>query len=193
MLNFKEKDFQEIRGREIAYIFQDPNSTLNPLLKVSSHFKDVFDNENRVSRKVRALELLSELKFYDPERIYESHVYKLSGGEKQRVAISLAIAKNPRVLIADEPTTALDVNAQNEVLGLLNESVEKLGISLIFISHDLAVVNKMCSNAILLKDGITEHSGALNDLIQRPTSEYSKKLIESANFLDTQLKALIGE
>ena len=162
----------------------DLHSSLNPLKKVRDYFKDVDAVE-------KAEFWLNKLAFAQPGRILDSRIHVLSGGEKQRVAIALAMSKNPSLLIADEPTTSLDVTTQREVLELLKGAIADQNVSLLFISHDLAVVQEVSEAVILLRNGSTEFVGTIENLFEFQESGYARTLIESAFYLDSELSRLL--
>lgn len=173
-----EGELQRIRGRYAAIVFQEPQVALNPLMRI----------EKQISRATRDADidaLLSQVALTDTARIRKSYPFELSGGERQRVAIALALSKNPFLLIADEPTTALDVTIQSEVLELLrNLSRDR---SLLFISHDLPVVASMSNDVRVLHQGHLVASGSISELAKTTDNGYVKDLFESAYYLDGTL------
>jgi peptide/nickel transport system ATP-binding protein len=143
--------------------------------------------------KGAVLQALDEVSINNPERISNSLPHEISGGERQRVAIAMALACKPAILIADEPTTALDVTVQAEVLELISTLTKKYSMGLLFISHDLAVVKSITDSVHLLKDGEIVESGSLESILKAPKSPYSQELVESANRLDGALDAIAWE
>lgn len=173
-----ERELQSIRGRFAAIIFQEPQIALNPLMRIEKQI-------SRVAPKVDINELLAEVSLTNIARIRRSFPFELSGGERQRVAIALAISKNPFLLIADEPTTALDVTIQSEILQLLRELSRHR--SMLFISHDLPVVASMSDQVRVLHQGALVASGSIAGLATNQDNLYVQQLFESAYYLDRAL------
>lgn len=174
-----ERELQTIRGRYAAIVFQEPQVALNPLMKIEKQILRAAPDSN-------VEELLSSVALTDIARIRKSYPFELSGGERQRVAIALALSKNPYLLIADEPTTALDVTIQSEILELLRNLSSTR--SLLFISHDLPAVAAMSDDVKVLHQGQLVASGSIAELAKNQGNEYVRDLFESAYYLDGTLQ-----
>lgn len=183
LIGMNDTDFQNIRGGDIAFIFQEPMSSLNPLHKIGKQIAESLQLHqsglNKQAIKQRVLELLKAVKIPDPESKINAYPFELSGGQRQRVMIAMAIANNPKILIADEPTTALDVTIQEQIIDLLLELKQKLGMSIIFISHNLRLVNKIADNIAVMYNGELVEYGTSEQIFNHPQHDYTKKLISS--------------
>lgn len=180
LLQFKEEDMQNIRGRNISMIFQEPMTSLNPSMKCGYQVYEILKYHTGLSKKeskLRVLELFNEVKLFNPERIYESYPHEISGGQKQRVMIAMAIALNPSVLIADEPTTALDVTVQKSILVLLKLIQNKYQMSIIFISHDLGVISQIADDVLVMYRGEVVELGKSKQILLDPQHPYTKGLL----------------
>jgi ABC-type glutathione transport system ATPase component len=174
------KQWTELRGSTISAVFQDPASYLNPSIPVGPQIAEVIRVKKKVRRREaadRVLELLRSVRLRSPESVYGQYAYELSGGMLQRVLIAAAIAADPRVLIADEATTALDVTVQAEILDLLAELRERTGLALVVVAHDLAVVAQVCDEVLVIRDGDVVEHGSTEDVLYRPQHEYTQLLI----------------
>lgn len=184
LLQFKESQMQSLRGKEISYIFQEPLSALNPLQKIKKQLGEAIwihnPNIAKTALQEKILELLTNVNL--PTKVLESYPYELSGGQRQRVCIAIALANFPKILIADEPTTALDSTTQAQILNLLKDLQKKFNLSILFISHNLAVVAKLCPKLIVLHQGKIIESGATQEILQNPKNPYTKLLIQSLGF-----------
>ncbi|MGG7463011.1 MULTISPECIES: ABC transporter ATP-binding protein [unclassified Plantibacter] len=183
LLGRDDFDLAAIRGRRIGMVFQEPQTALNPLLPVGRQISEPIRAHFRVSRReahARAVELAARVLLPDPERTVRLYPHQLSGGQRQRVAIAAALSTSPAVLIADEPTTALDVTIQAEILTLFERLVEETGASLLFITHDLAVLSRISTHAVVLAGGSVVERGAVVDLVHEPTHTVTKHLIRAA-------------
>ena len=192
LIGMNDKEFQRIRGGDIAFIFQEPMSSLNPLHKIGKQIAETLIlHQPQLSKdevKKRTLELLKAVKITDPENKINAYPFELSGGQRQRVMIAMAIANNPKILIADEPTTALDVTIQEQIIDLLLELKQKLGMAIIFISHNLRLVNKIADNiAVMYKGNLVEY-GVAKQIFNNPQHDYTKKLISSNLSLNSDNK-----
>ncbi len=179
-LSAKEK--RKIIGKDIAMIFQDPMTALNPSYTVGFQIEEVLKVHiglNRKARRQRAIELMREVEIPDPERRLSAYPHQLSGGMSQRVAIAMAIACEPRLLIADEPTTALDVTIQAQIMDLLLRLQKERGMALIMITHDLAVVSELAQRTVVMYAGQVAETGAVSDVFFQPAHPYTKALIDS--------------
>lgn len=174
------KQWTELRGSTISAVFQDPASYLNPSIQVGPQIAEVIRVKKKVHRREardRALELLRSVQLRHPESVYGEYAFELSGGMLQRVLIATAIAADPKLLIADEATTALDVTVQAEILDLLAELRERTGLALLVVSHDLAVVAQLCDEVLVMRQGDVVEHGSTADVLYRPRHEYTQLLI----------------
>ena len=188
-----KKELQNLRGKQISMIFQEPMSSLNPSLKCGFQVAEILEQHTKLSKKEikqEVLQLFSRVKLPDPEKIYESYPHQISGGQKQRVMIAMAIACKPKVLIADEPTTALDVTVQNEIIQLLKDIQQETGMSIIFISHDLALVSEIANRVLVMYQGEIVEQGSAMDVFHKPQHIYTQALISSRPSLAVRLKRL---
>jgi len=183
LLTLNDQQMSARRGNQLAMVFQEPLTALNPLMRVGKQITQPLLNHDKVSRKAcvaRAVELCTAVGLPDPEHIVRAYPHQLSGGQRQRIGLAIAIACSPKLLIVDEPTTALDVTVQKEVLNTINDLVQQQGSSLIFISHDLPVVSTMAEDIAVLRNGeLVEHAN-ITALFNNPQHEYSKKLVDLA-------------
>lgn len=184
-----EKDMRAMRGNEISIIFQDPMTSLNPVYTVGNQITEVIrlhTDKTKEEAKARAKELLELVGINEPEKRLKQYPHELSGGMRQRVMIAIALACEPKLLIADEPTTALDVTIQAQILELMMELKEKLGMAIIMITHDLGVVASMCERIAVMYAGRIIEYGTTDDIFYNPKHEYTKGLIRSIPRLDTK-------
>ena len=183
LLNINLQTMQDIRGKKISYIFQDPQSTLHPLQKVGSQISEIIINHkiiNKVKLNKEVLELLRNVKIIDPERVVNLYPHQLSGGMRQRIGIAMAIANKPDIIIADEPTTALDVTVQAKILNIINDLKKEFNLSIIFISHDLNVVSKISDNIAVMFNGEIVEFGKTKKILNNPKNKYTQKLIRTS-------------
>ncbi|MEJ8473238.1 ABC transporter ATP-binding protein [Roseibium algae] len=172
----------EVRGRKITMIFQEPMTSLDPLYTIARQLAEPMVVHGALSwkaAKAKALKLLELVNIPDPERKIRSYPYELSGGQRQRVMIAMALANDPDVLIADEPTTALDVTTQAEILELLADLQKRLGMAVIFITHDLGIVRKIADRVYVMKDGEVVETGATGTIFDRPEHPYTRMLLDA--------------
>ncbi|PPK66652.1 ABC transporter ATP-binding protein [Actinokineospora auranticolor] len=175
-----QAELTELRGSTISAVFQDPASYLNPSIPVGKQVAEVVKVKKGFGRRAarqRALELLAAVRLRDPELVYGQYAHELSGGMLQRVLIAAAIAADPRVLIADEATTALDVTVQAEILDLLADLRDDSGLALVVVSHDLAVVAQLCDEVLVMRDGEVVEQGPTSRVLYQPEHEYTRLLI----------------
>lgn len=183
ILTLPDKDLQKIRGAKIGFIFQDPNISLNPLHKIRNQIAEAIKIHNpKISKKnleKRVLELLELVDLNILKNRLNDYPHQLSGGQKQRVMIAIALANNPEILIADEPTTALDLKTKNEILELILKLKNELNLAILFITHDLNIVKKIADEVIILKNGKIVEKNNVEEIFENPQNEYSKILINS--------------
>lgn len=188
------KDIREIRGKNVAMIFQDPMTALNPTMKCGKQVDEMLLNhcgKNKQEAKQQTLALFREVDLPDVERIYNSYPFELSGGQRQRVMIAMAVSCNPELLFADEPTTALDVVVQKKILALLADLQKKRNISVVFISHDLELVENFADDIFVLYKGNIVESGKAKEIFSSPQHPYTKGLIASRPPVDYKPKRLL--
>lgn len=193
LLNFNENDFRKIRGSQIAIIFQEPMSSLNPTLTCGVQVAEILQQHTLLSDKEikeEVISLFTKVKLPRPENIYNSYPHQISGGQKQRVMIAMAIACKPLLLIADEPTTALDVTVQKEIISLLKELQQEFEMGIVFISHDLALVSEIADTVIVMHKGNIVEKGTANQVFLYPKESYTKALINSKPNTKKRLKTL---
>ena len=182
IINLKRKELNYIRGQEISMIFQNPSTHLDPLMKIGDQIAESYIIRQKHTKKEaysKVINLLKSVNINKPEEKYNSYPHEFSGGMKQRVMIAAALACNPKILIADEPTTALDVTVQSLFLKLLKKLNKDLNISIILVSHDLGVIANICNKIIVMKDGYIQEIGNKHQIINNPQKEYTKELINS--------------
>ncbi|MDY6395585.1 MAG: ABC transporter ATP-binding protein [Bacteroidales bacterium] len=188
------KDIREIRGKNVAMIFQDPMTALNPTMKCGKQVDEMLLNhcgKNKQEAKQQTLALFREVDLPDVERIYNSYPFELSGGQRQRVMIAMAVSCNPELLFADEPTTALDVVVQKKILALLADLQKKRNMSVVFISHDLELVENFADDIFVLYKGNIVESGKAKEIFSSPQHPYTKGLIASRPPVDYKPKRLL--
>ncbi len=188
-----EKEWQQLRGKHIGMVFQEPMSALNPSMTCGRQIEEVLAQHSQLAKteiKSKVLQLLEQVKLPYPERIYQSYPHQISGGQKQRVVIAMAIACEPKILIADEPTTALDVTVQREILDLLVEIKNKMGMSIVFISHDLSLVANFSDRVLVMQHGKIVEQGVTQQIFQHPKETYTKALLASKPNPNERLKRL---
>ncbi|MDE0597550.1 MAG: ABC transporter ATP-binding protein, partial [Dokdonia donghaensis] len=193
LTTLSEKDFQTIRGNEISMIFQEPMSSLNPSMRCGDQVAEILRRHTTLSRKRikdEVLALFEKVKLPTVSKIYETYPHEISGGQKQRVMIAMAIACKPKILIADEPTTALDVTVQKEIILLLKQLQQETEMSVIFISHDLSLVSDIADRVLVMYKGDIVETAEAQQLFKSPQHQYTKALLSARPSLDERLKKL---
>ncbi|TQK19074.1 peptide/nickel transport system ATP-binding protein [Microbacterium sp. SLBN-154] len=183
LIGLRDRELAELRGDEIGIVFQEPRTALNPIRTVGRQIAEAVRIHERMTRKdaaARAVTEAARVALPEPERIVGRYPHQLSGGQRQRVAIAMALACRPRLLIADEPTTALDVTIQAEILELLRTLVSDDGMSLIFITHDLAVLSQVATDAVVLENGRIVEAGPVATILRNPASPVTRGLLRDA-------------
>ena len=182
ILNLSQNEFKKIRGNNITIIFQDPIAALNPVFKIKDQFYEVNLNDKKMSKKdsfIRACEALNKVSIRDPERILESYPFQLSGGLAQRVVITMAMINKPELLLADEPSTALDVTIQNQALDLMDDLTRETNTAVLLITHNMGVVRKFAEKVYVIYRGVIVEEGTKKQLFKNPGHPYTKALLES--------------
>ena len=191
--NYSPKLFQNIRGHKIAMIFQEPMSSLNPSMICGKQIEEILLQHTNLSNqdaREETIKLFERVKLPNPERIFKAYPHEISGGQKQRVMIAMAIACKPDILIADEPTTALDVTVQNDIINLLKTLQLETKMSIIFITHDLALISEIANRVLVMYKGNIVEQGFVKSIFKNPQHDYTKALINARPSLDTRLKTL---
>lgn len=193
LLETEEKAFREIRGNDISMIFQEPMSSLNPSMRCGYQVEEVLQEHTQLrgdALKNEVLLLFEKVKLPNPEEVYKKYPHQISGGQKQRVMIAMALACKPKLLIADEPTTALDVTVQKEIILLLKELQSETGMSILFITHDLSLISEIAQRVMVMYQGTIVEQGETKEIFTDPKEEYSKALINSRPSMDYRLHRL---
>jgi peptide/nickel transport system ATP-binding protein len=187
LIGADKKRLREVRGKKIAVIFQEPMTALNPVYTVGFQITEALQIHNKgmtkAQAKKRSLELLAMVELPDPEKAFNSYPHQLSGGQRQRAMIAQSISCDPLLLIADEPTTALDVTVQAEILELLRNLNKRLNSAIILITHDMGVVADLSDHMIVMKDGVVVEYGSTEQIFERPTHDYTKALLAAVPHL----------
>ena len=191
ILKCQEEELREIRGKEIGIVFQEPMTSLNPLLTIGEQVEEalrIHTKDSPAERKEKALEMMRKVELPSPEELYRKYPHQLSGGMRQRVMIAAALITRPSLIIADEPTTALDVTIQAQILKLLKRINQKEGTGILFISHDLGVVRKLCDRVIVMNQGKAVEQGMVEEIFRNPTEAYTRKLLAAIPDRTTSLR-----
>lgn len=191
LAQYSEKEMEAIRGKDMGMIFQDPMTSLNPTIKIGKQIAESLIKHQKLSKKEakkEAIEMLKLVGIRDSERRFEQYPHEFSGGMRQRVMIAIALACRPALLIADEPTTALDVTVQAQILNLMKNIQERFGTSIILITHDLGVVAGMCDQVLVMKDGVIVERGTTTEIFENPQHPYTLKLLHALPRLDDKKK-----
>ena len=183
ILNLSEKDFKKIRGNNISIIFQDPTAALNPVFKIKTQFHEVNLNyDNKISKKdsyIRSCNALEKVSIRDPERVMESYPFQLSGGLAQRVVITMAMINKPDLLLADEPSTALDVTVQNQALDLMDDLTRQTNTAVLLITHNMGVVRKFAEKVYVIYRGVIVEEGTKKQIFENPGHPYTIALLNA--------------
>ena len=194
IVKYSKKQMREFRGKRISIIFQDPMTSLNPVYTIGNQLREAIllhTDRNREQANARALEMLQLVGVNDPEKRLKQYPHELSGGMRQRVMIAMALACEPDILIADEPTPALDVTIQAQLLELMQSLQKKLGMAIIMITHDLGVIASMCDEIIVMYAGRICERGTADEIFYNPRHEYTKGLLRSIPRLGTKHEKLV--
>ncbi|MBQ5376793.1 MAG: ABC transporter ATP-binding protein [Lachnospiraceae bacterium] len=195
ILDFTPKEMRDFRGDKCSIIFQDPMTSLNPTFTIGSQLNEAImlhtDRKTKKAATERSIELLTMVGVNEPEKRVNQYPYELSGGMRQRVMIAMALACEPDILIADEPTTALDVTIQAQILELMADLQKKLGMAIILVTHDLGVIATMCDEIIVMYGGRVCERGTAEDIFYRPCHEYTKGLLRSIPNVDNMKEKLV--
>ncbi len=190
---FSQHDFRKLRGNQMAMIFQEPMSSLNPSMKCGKQVAEMLEEHTKLSEKeikAEVLSLFEKVKLPNPEEIFNKYPHQISGGQKQRVMIAMALACKPKLLIADEPTTALDVTVQKEIIHLLKEIQAETQMSILFISHDLSLISEIANRVLVMFKGEIVEQGLSQEIFKNPKHIYTQALIASRPSMDVRLKRL---
>jgi len=189
LLTMPEEDLQRLRGQEIAMIFQEPMTALNPVMSIGRQVAECAEAHasswTGAEAKRRAIEALQAVAIPEAARRYGDYPHQFSGGQRQRIMIAMALINKPRMLIADEPTTALDVTVQAQILKLLKDLQREHGLAMLFISHDLAVVGEVASRVAVMRAGQIVETGSVDEVLTRPQHAYTKSLLAAVPTLRT--------
>ncbi len=183
LLGRSDRQLARLRGEQVAMVFQNPLTSLNPVMKIGRQIAEPLRLHRRVGRAeaaAAALDLCARVGLPDPARAVNAYPHQLSGGQRQRVGIAIALACRPALLIADEPTTALDVTVQADVLALLDRLIVEQGTALLFITHDIALVAQVARRLLVMRNGVIVEQGEVDDLIERPQHPYTAALVAAA-------------
>ncbi|MEC8795780.1 MAG: ATP-binding cassette domain-containing protein, partial [Pseudomonadota bacterium] len=189
-----ERDMRDIRGREISMIFQNPRAALNPIRKVGHQIEDVLRQHAQATRydaRAKAIAAMEAVKIKDAEARYHAYPFELSGGMCQRIVCAIALACDPRLLIADEPTTGLDITTQKAVMDLVRDLIRERGMSSILITHDLGLAAQYCDRLIVMKDGLVVEEGDPIKVFSQPEHPYSRKLVDATPRAGASVRALL--
>lgn len=193
ILKLSDEERRKFRGKEISMVFQEPMTSLNPVMKIGDQIMESIILHQKVSKeeaKQKTIDILTKTGLPRVERIVKEYPFQLSGGQRQRVMIAMALVCNPKILIADEPTTALDVTIQAQILDLMNQLKKEIGTSIIFITHDLGVVAEICDEVVVMYCGRVVEKGNVFDLFEKPSHPYTEGLLASIPKMGEQVEEL---
>ena len=193
--HYKERKMRKLRANAFSMVFQDPMSSLNPTIPIGKQMVEAIKKHHKISTdeaKKRAKKLMRMVEIDDVEERFHLQPHFFSGGMRQRCVLAMALASEPKVIFADEPTTALDVTVQAKILKLIRELKEKTGVSFVFISHDLGVIRKLCSRVIVMNQGEIVEEGPVSQVFEKPQEEYTKKLLAAIPTRRTSLRRRKG-
>ena len=179
---FSREEMRQIQGKEIGVVFQEPMTSLNPLMKIGPQIEETLllhTKRNKEDRRALAIEAMKKVGLPEPEVTYDKYPHQLSGGQRQRAMIASAMVILPRLLICDEPTTALDVRVQAQILKLLRDLSEEYGVGILLISHDLRVIRQLCDRVVVMYQGEIVEAGRTEQVFENPQHEYTKQLISA--------------
>jgi len=179
ILRLDEKELQKTRGGKIGIVFQDPLTSLNPVIKISEQIRETLKIHNRDYSQETIDKLLGTVQLKDTKRIKNSYPHQLSGGMRQRIMLAIAIASNPEILIADEPTTALDVTIQKEILELIKKLIRELNLTVLFITHNFGIVSDLCNKIAVMYAGEIVEAGGISEILKNPRHPYTKALLSA--------------
>lgn len=192
LLTCDRKSLRSVQGDEIAIVFQEPMTSLDPVKKIGWQTEESLrihhPEVGKKERKARAVEMLASVGLHEPEKVYDMYPHELSGGMRQRVMIASAMIADPKILIADEPTTALDVTVQAQIVDLLKQINTEKKTSILFISHDLSLVRQLCSRVLVMQNGRVVESGSVEDIFSHPQDPYTRKLIAAIPKVDLNVQ-----
>jgi oligopeptide/dipeptide ABC transporter ATP-binding protein len=191
LTSISEKEMMQIRGSKIAMVFQDPSTYLNPVLKIGDQIGEILHSRDKEDVRKKVFEVLREVRISSPEKIVNSYPHQLSGGMKQRVVIATAFLATPQLLIADEPTTALDVTIQAQILDLMDALTEKFQTALLLVTHDIGIVADICEEVCVMYAGKVAEHGTVMSIFGEPQHPYTKGLMKAA-WSKEEKKELIG-
>jgi len=186
LLKMDEASLRAIRGSKISFVFQEPASSFNPVFTIGEQITEAAVTHQHIDRlkaKELALEYLHKARIQDPKEVFHDYPHQLSGGAKQRCGIAMALINSPQLVILDEPTTALDVTIQAQVLDMLDDIIHKEGLSILFISHDFGVIRRMCDSVAVMNKGKILETGAVLEILNNPKEPYTISLLESVKAL----------
>ncbi|SEG81470.1 peptide/nickel transport system ATP-binding protein [Bosea lathyri] len=195
LLTLPAADWRELRGQRIAMIFQEPMTALNPVIRIGDQIMEAFEAHGRLTpaeRRARTIALAEEVGLPEPERIIRSYPHQLSGGQRQRAMIAMALALEPSILVADEPTTALDVTTQAQILRLIRDIQQRRGMAVMFITHDFGVVADIADRVAVMEKGRVVEEGAVADVLERPQHPYTRRLLAAVPTLSPPVRSSVA-
>jgi oligopeptide/dipeptide ABC transporter ATP-binding protein len=196
LVSMRSRDLRRLRGARIGFIAQNPFGALNPVIPISRQFENVVRAHTRLDRKairLRALQMLDKVGIRQPERVLDGYAHELSGGMAQRVVIAIALMLDPALIVADEPTTALDMTVQKQIMELISELARERGTSMVIVTHDLGVVANYCDNVVVMYCGRVMEDGPVGEVFARPFHPYTSALLRSVPRPGQELETLPGK